>query len=243
MNLEKQASHSYRLLLRILEQAYSMRQDGDVRHAFIYRHAQTLLRLSEDVLHLEAEQRRYSSGIVTRVMLESLFNLVAAVKQPSFAVEKLIWEIEEEEKRIRKWIPSGSVGLGKAIRELEMFKISLRDKHQITSVANLNAFECARRADLGDQYRLDYFVLSKQVHATTSGMLSGENGLNSGHVLRTVVFVLLCASAHVVQVLPTKQPQRHLDRAAKLLERLTSLFQKDASRKLNASRDNTAGLS
>lgn len=231
MNPEQISNQSYGLLLRVLEQVYAAHEKGDLRQAFIYRHAQTILRLSEDVFHLEAEQRCYSSAIVVRAMLESLFNLAAAVKCPEFAAQKVIWEAEDEVKRIKKWM--GDDGLKDTVETLENFAQSLRRDHRVTSISNWNTFKCAEAAALDEHYRGAYFLFSKNAHGNTSGMLGAENGITRGQVFQTVVFVLLCATAHVVQILPTKQPQRHLNRATNLLEKLSKLVERGEFRKLN----------
>lgn len=228
MNPERVCTASYRLLLNVLEEAYLDHKDGDLRQAFIYRHAQTILRLSEDVFHLEADQRCYSSAIVVRVMVESLFNLAAAVKDPRFAAEKVIWELDDEVNRMRKWI----AGCEDTVAQLEAFSKSLRHNHGVTSVRKLNTLECATIADLEEQYRHDYFVFSQNVHATNAGILGAENGITRGQVIQSVVQILITSAVEMIQILPSRQPQRHMQKATNLLHELTTLVEKRAFQQL-----------
>lgn len=73
------------------------------------------------------------------------------------------------------------------------------------------------------QYRSEYFIFSKDVHSTTTGMLAAEVQLHRGHVLKVVTSALLSAAGYIVQVLPTKTPQAHIDQATALLGQLTAL--------------------
>lgn len=220
MTRERIAKESYQLLLRILNQAFARREENNVRQAFIYRHGQTVLRLSEDIFFLEGDGRCYSSPIVIRVMLESLFNLVSAVKHEHFAAEKLIWEAEDELRRIEKWLVDEEESMKETIETLHAFASSFRKQNNITGKLNWNTLACAQAAELNHHYRYDYFVFSKNVHAATSGIISSETGFGRGRVLQTAIFVILAATGHVVQALPTKTPQLHLNRSTKLMKEL-----------------------
>ena len=233
MTSERIAIESYNLLLRVLTQVFALHEKGNLRHAFIYRHAQTILRLGEDLFHLEAERRSYSSPIVVRVMLECLFNLAAAVKKEEFAAEKLIWEAEDEARRIQKWLGGDSPCLKETIETLTNWAASIRKQHNVTTNVNWNTLACAEAAELDDHYRQEYFVFSKKTHATTSGMLSSEKNVGRGFILETTVFILLCAAGHVVQVLPTKSPQRHMNRCTKLTKSLCAAVERKAFQKLD----------
>lgn len=228
---EQLASESDALLEKILNDAYSNFEEGNLRHAFIYRHARHILHLSKDVFELETRRAAYASGIIVRAMLEGLFNLVAAVKQPQFAAEKVVWEIEDEIMRIRKWLGTDSENLESA-KQLEEFGASLRKQFPIPSRMNWKTVECANAAELGQQYRSEYFVLSKRSHAMTSVMIGTEKQFGRGYVLQTAIYILISAAGHLVQVLPTATPQKHVDSAAELVSRLTNAITQGAFEEL-----------
>jgi hypothetical protein len=232
MSPEKAITESYNLLATVIEEAYVGAEDGNLRDAFVYRHGLTILRLAEDAIYLEAERKCHSSPLVVRSMLESLFNLVAGVKNPNFAAEKVCWEIEDEVKRIGKWA-NKRPDMDETVKELQNLARKVRKDHGITTTRNLTTLDCANAAGLDQQYRMEYFLFSKKVHATTSGMISAEAQIGRGHIMETVCFVLVCASGHIIQLIHTKTPQDHIGRAARLLESLTELSGAGAFRELD----------
>ncbi|HEY5915262.1 MAG TPA: hypothetical protein VJA21_32105 [Verrucomicrobiae bacterium] len=183
-------------------------------------------------MHLEAERKCHSSPIVVRSMLESLFNLVAAVKHTPFAAEKVCWEIEDEIKRIGKWLDSGA-DLDGTIAELQNLAGKLRRAHGITKTLNWTTLDCAMAAKLDQHYRTEYFLFSKNVHATQSGMISSEAEIGRGHVLQAICFVLVCAAGHIAQLIHTKDPQTHVDNGTQLLQRLCDLVRTGVFRRLD----------
>jgi hypothetical protein len=65
----------------------------------IFTHA--TCELGDDVVALEAANRSRAARILVRPMLESLFSLVAAAKDPSFPARKIVAEQEDEIERIK----------------------------------------------------------------------------------------------------------------------------------------------
>jgi hypothetical protein len=232
MSAEKLIKESYNLLATVIEEAYDGAEEGNFRQAFVYRHGLTILHLAEDAIHLEAERKCHSSPLVVRSMLESLFNLVAGVKDPKFAAEKVCWEIEDEVKRIQKWMNNGDE-LDETIKQLQGLARTIKKDHGISSNRSWTTLDCAKAADLDKHYRTDYFLFSKKVHSTTSGMISAEAEFGRGYILRTISFVLLCASVHLVQLIQTKTSQKHVDSGTTLLEDLARLIGDGAFRKLD----------
>jgi hypothetical protein len=225
MNAEEVAKGCFQTLQVVLEDAFETDKSPDECTAFAYRHAITVKELAGEVMHLEADGYHYSSAIIVRSMLECLFNLAATVQRPKFAVEKLIWEMEEEAKKIRKWIETTAENdLEETIKTLESLALSLRKKHSISARLNSNSFECAKAANLVGSYRREYFIYSKAVHGTASGMISRENRVGRGHILQTVLFALLYAAGMVAQVVPTKNAQAHIDGTGDSMEKLTALI-------------------
>jgi hypothetical protein len=233
MTPEQISEESRGLLSCVLNEAYLRYEQGNLRQAFISRHARTILCMSNDVFLLEANQMCCSSAIIVRSMLEGLFNLVAAVKKPHFVPEKLVWEIEDEVDRVRKWIKAEE----ETAKELENLAQSLRQQNQIPPKLNWNTYQCAEAAELGNLYRREYFLFSKRTHATTSGLISMESGISRGHVLKTVVYILIATAANLVQAVPTDTPQKHVDRASELIAILTDMVSRGAFEDLNPSDD------
>lgn len=66
------------------------------------------------------------------------------------------------------------------------------------------------------------------------GAVGRENRIGSGHVLQTVLIAMLHAVAHMVEVVPTKEPQRYTDRAGGLMKQLTELIGAGTFSKLNS---------
>jgi hypothetical protein len=139
-------------------------------------------------------------------MLESLFKLVAAVKHSEAAVQIVIHEVEDDLCRITRWLDP--VACGPAIRGFTEFAQRLRNEHRIVSVKKWTALACAEAAELETQYRGEYFHFSALTHATTGGIVLQEVSFGAGQVLQTTLAVVLCATGHAVQVIPTKSPQK-----------------------------------
>jgi hypothetical protein len=216
------AEHSLALITRILEEAYERASEGDLRAAFIYRHTRNICDLGEDILVLELENRSSAARIVIRSMLESLFRLVAAVKEADYASEKLIAELEDEVERIRNWIAVDRYfDFGDEMREtiegLADYAEKLRREYKVASQKRWSVFDTAKIAELDWQYARDYFLYSKYVHATISGIISQEYQIGRGHILQTTIFTVLEAVGHAVQIIETATPQAHIDEATRLM--------------------------
>jgi len=168
-------------------------------------------------------------------MLESVFKLVAATKEADAAVEIVLYEVKTEIKKIEDWIKilgdDDSSMLEETIRDLKSFSKGLETKHGVQSVKNWNVLECAKMSNLGDFYRQDYFLFSKHTHATASGIIAQEHETIRDRVLRIVMFIVLCAAGHLVQVAETKTPQKHIDEAARLMGEAISYIKQNQSGK------------
>jgi hypothetical protein len=217
MTVENLTKQCFELLQTVLEETLAKEREWNLREKFIYRRAATVLRLAGDVVQLEGMERYYASPILVRSMLECLFNLVAAVKHPSFAVEKVIWEMEEEIKQLGKWIETtgDEKEFEKTIQDLKATSKSLRQQYNVSRSLNWNVFECAKSASLNESYRREYFLFSKAVHATTSGIL-GQESKRSGPVFEVLLFAVLLSAGQMVCVIPIEDPQKYVDHAARL---------------------------
>lgn len=229
------AERSLALLTRILDEAYQRAPENDLRSAFIYRHTRNISDLGDDVLALEIQGRTSAARIVVRPMIESLFRIVAALKKPNFAAEKVLAEIEDEVERIQNWTQVDRSHefqreMSETLQLLIDYAQRLRQAHNVISRNRWNVFETARAAELDWHYARDYFLYSKYVHSTVSGIISQEYQIGRGHVLQTAIFVILAAAGHAVQGIETATPQAHIDEASRLLSVAIDLIRKRAFR-------------
>jgi uncharacterized protein DUF5677 len=226
---------SLALLTRVLDEAFGHGPESDLRRAFIYRHARNVLDLGQDVLALELQNRSSASRIIVRPMIESLYRLAAAVKRPTFAAEKLVAELEQELERIQKWIAVAQSNdfeseMADTTTLLTAYAQRLRREHSVTTKNRWDQFATAKAAELDWHYARDYFLYSKYVHATISGIISQEYQIGRGHVLQTAIFVILSAVGHAVQGIETEAPQDHVDEAARLARLAINLTREGAFR-------------
>lgn len=216
-------AQSLTLLYRVLDEACQRLVDAEVRTAFIYRHARNIYDLADDLLALEIQGRTSTARIVVRPMLESLFRLVAAVKRPSFAAERLVGEIDDEVERIERWIKTEySTDFQKEMAETLSLLSATAALHRPQSNEEprrrWNVYDTAQLAELNWIYARDYFIFSKYVHCDISGIICQESQTGRGHVLQTAISVVLSAAGYAVQGIETVTPQAHIDEAARLLQ-------------------------
>jgi hypothetical protein len=231
MKLDQIVEKTFRLMGQILDESISLKNGVNIRDAFVYRHARNIYQLGNDIVFLLESNRLDSCPIIVRSMLESLFKLVASVKEPNAAVQILISEVEDDISRITKWLDP--VACAPAIRDLTEFTQRLRREYHITSTKKWTALACAEAAELGEQYRGEYFHFSGHTHATTGGILLQENLFGAGQVLQVMLSTLLTAAAHAVQAIPTKSPQNCIDESTKLLKQVIRLMETGGFRQLN----------
>jgi hypothetical protein len=232
--LDKVIEQSFALLGNVLEESDSLRQQNDYRLAFIYRHSQNIFQLGDDVIFLLKSERFDSCQFIVRAMLESLFKLIASVKQPETAIQILVSEVEADIERMKLFDP---LECEPGIKCSAEFAAKLRKEYNITSKKKWSAFECADAADLIDKYRGDYFVFSGRVHASTGGIIMQEKQIGAGHALQTLLFIVIYAAAGFAQVIQTKTPQYHVDESARLLKALVTLIQSGIFKELDADLD------
>lgn len=217
------AKQSFHLLDKIGKEAFSLKSDNNFREAFIYRHTRNIHELGADVVHLMATRRLASCPVIIRAMFESLFKLVTAVKQPQAAIEIFIYEIEEDRKRIEKWLDP--IQCAQAINIYSQYAQQLRQENQVASNKKWNTEACAAAAEMSEKYRGEYFLFSAHAHASTSGIITQEMKANKGFIYQTLLFIVLYATGHAPQVIPTKSPQQNIDETAKLMIELVRLME------------------
>lgn len=218
MNPEELIQKCFELLLEVLEESSELKLTPDVRRAFVYRHLRNIWDLGEDILELERTKQSSSSRIIIRTMLESLFSLVAATKHETFAVEKIIYEVEKNIDGIRKMASSGDSSFETTIQELTEFAQKLRSEHGITTKTKWKVFKCAEAAALDPFYIHHYHIYCQYSHATAGGIISQEHQYGVWYHYQTLIFIVLCATGNAIPIIGTKTPQEHVDKATELGE-------------------------
>ena len=69
--------------------------------AFIYLHARNICEVGDDVFAVSLSNRSRAAQILVHPMLESLFSLAAAAKNPAFPAKKIVAEQEDQIKRFK----------------------------------------------------------------------------------------------------------------------------------------------
>jgi hypothetical protein len=218
--LDEVIKESFDLLGQVLDESNSFGLESDYRLAFIYRHARHIYHLGHDVIFLLKSGRLDSCPVIVRAMLESLFKLIAAVKQSETAVQILIAEVESDIERMKLLNP---ITCAPGIKMGGEFAAKLRKEYNVTSKKKWTVFECAAASELVDKYQGDYFVFSGRSHATTGGIITQERRAGAGHALQTLLFIVTYASGGFAQVVLTKTPQQHVDESARLMMKFATL--------------------
>jgi len=220
VNLYDIADRSLELLDRFLEDTYSKSfKEEDCRLAFIYRHTRNIWDLGNDCLFLHRNGRMSAAFILVRPLLESLFNLCAAVNNVGFAVEKLLHEIDHDIRKLAKWREfDNNLVMDDSMAMLSAKREEIRKQYSITQIKNWNTFETAKEARLDQQYVQDYFMFSRHTHSSTGGIIVQEHEANQQLILEKLVFIVLAGLGHAAQVLPSSSPQKNIDTVTTLLE-------------------------
>jgi hypothetical protein len=220
--LNEVIDNGFGLLKSVLVEAAEIGGEWDYRTKFVYRHARNINQLGHDVLFLMESGRLESCQVIVRAMLESLFKLIAAVKQPEAALQIFISELEADAERMKLLNP---IECAPGVECFESFAAKLRKEHNVTSEKEWSTFACADAAELIDKYRGEYFIFSGRSHASTGGIILEEGKIGAGCALQTLLFIVIYASGGFVQVIQTKTPQRHVDESARLLNKLLELME------------------
>ena len=217
MNLRELTSQSLALLRQILKRAYDHIPKEDPHWAFIFRHGRNICELGDDVLALEGHNRSKASRILVRPMLESLFNLAAAIRNRAFAAEKYVAELEDQTERLRKWIAEDEPGAFQAeIDEAERRAHDTRLEYSIKTKNKWSVFDTAREAGLDHNYGRAYAVYSQHIHSANSALIASELELHREVVLISVVFIVLKASEHIASAAEAGTSQAQTSEMARL---------------------------
>jgi hypothetical protein len=230
MNLSDQVAEAKSLLEDTLNSAYlNLDSDDDARihEAFAYRLARHVDELADDFLLLEKDGGYHGAPVILRSILETIFSLGAVVSDQTFAANKCIGEINEMIKKLESSDP-----------ELESDLEDLREKicndySLPTNPKNLKIWEIAKLAGMEGFYQVQYYWLCKATHPTLGGTIEAESGGTAGMRGSTLAFVLASASAFLVQVVKTEEPQERIDKAAEILKFASTSHENGEVRELN----------
>src|SRR5262249_9130013 len=150
--------------------------------------------------------------IIARAMLESTIYVAASKSHANFPARKTVWELKGWLRRIRQ------LGMHDAVRdlvpEIERKIQKIQTDHDLDpDDQEWSVSECARRSELVDFLRKEYFMLSQHSHSSAVGLLARHDGTDSGISRQTIVGCILMTSGFAPQLLPTFTPQEHVDRA------------------------------
>jgi hypothetical protein len=220
---EELAQEAIDLLLRILDESHEPNTEQEIRIAFIYRHARNIFELAQDVLMLERAGRNGSTPVIIRAMFEGLFNRVAAVKNPAFATDKMVSELEYDVSKLESWKDSD---IQSGLDAWKNYAAKLRQEFAITANKKWRVLDCAKAAELESYYEREYFLFSSHAHTATLAVIAQEDNIGQRHRIGAVFFLAVCAAGHAAQILRTRTPQAHVDEAARLLHLATDLHEK-----------------
>lgn len=232
METNEVVARSFNLLKEILNASPAMKNDDDLQLSFVYRHTSNILQLGNDVVFLLESGRPRSCPIIVRVMLESLFKLVAAFNNGTNAVQIIVWELKDDSDRMRKWLdPKSWTSIA---ADLSKQADHLRQEYSITENKKWKAFACAEASELEGSYREAYFHLSSHTHATVTGISIQETTPSTGYVLQTMLFVVLSAALRAAHAFPTKSQQADLDECRLLGDEWMRLMDNGVFAKMDA---------
>jgi hypothetical protein len=156
-------------------------------------------------------------------MLESVFNLAAAVRIEHFPAKKIVWELRDFLARLKSFDLEALLGE----KHSEVVALIARLESQYGLEPNEKSCSIARIAREGQTtafLRKGYFILSGHIHSYSFALLSRDDGVYDNLIHQTVISCLLVAAGLAAQLIPTNGPQAHIDRATELGDRHLDLI-------------------
>lgn len=217
-------SRALDLLAEIVEEAHDAPQgERPVESAFVYRHANNIVWLATDVITLMREERISGPPILARVMLESLFNLGAAITVPNFAARKTVSELKDWVRRIQALNILDS-GPSAEVTLLESQIAQLQIDYQVDpNDSRWTVARCIEAAPDVSFLRTSYFLLSQHTHSSSAGLSARHSGVDVGVINQTLIGCITIAVGFAAQLLPTENPQKYVDAASSLLQELNGM--------------------
>jgi hypothetical protein len=153
-------------------------------------------------------------------MLESLFSLVAAIKNPRFPARKLNAEQKDEIKRIKEWFGEERLDdeFQRKLEDAERWVRDAEHRHSNKEKKKWGAFETADAAALTWHYRRTYFLFSGNIHSKIGALLAVEHQVNRGSVVDSVVSIVLRTIDEFVPAMQIEMSQAQIDEQKRIGE-------------------------
>jgi hypothetical protein len=211
------------------------------RQLLISLHAQNLLRLAQDIIFLESHGRSASTPTIARAMLESLFKLGVAVKNPDLAARMTLLEWEWD--AIQSTMPGSYprdlakirltaeyVPIGQRVGTLSR-RWGFQEEEYRQIERKFTTKKWADHAGLGFLYKHRYAELSNYSHAVSTAFIAPAV---PAFVLAVVTLCLLEASERVAARFNTEIPSDQHTALATLRQLFDSYHQSGEYPKLFA---------
>ena len=216
---------SIELLDRLLKEMHASMPIRQPREDFIYRHANNILILSRDILFLDQNNRASSNFIIIRPVFESLFNLVAAAKDPSYAIEKMNDEAKHAKDKIERWIKYYGDSNGKSAKAVSLITnlTQALHCHFFFKQRKWNTFEVAKKARLDGHYFSDYSMFSANIHANIHGIIAQEKQVGRQRILQLTIHIVHITIQHVVRISEFFKPELYINESMALMNELNKM--------------------
>jgi len=194
-------------LLRAVIREIDINPEKQPQEYVLVLHARHIAKLAEEIVFLEAHNKKAAAPVIARAIYESLFKIGLALKDPELGAEKTSREMgwsmiqgqmrgaqEKDLKEIRKRPEYKMIGETVASLkkrwELSGTKISPDKK--------LSTFWCANEAGMTRLYHGQYAFLSAFAHGSGDTFIYHGVGITTGYVLPAVTTALKEAIVKIV---------------------------------------------
>ena len=182
-------------LLRSIIQEIAIDPAKQPQEYVLVLHAGHIVKLAEEIVFLEAHNKKAAAPVIARAIYESLFKIGLALKSPELAAEKTLREMEwsmiqgemrgtqeRDLKEIRKRPEYKTIGETVASLK-ERWKLS---GTKISPEKKLTTFWCANEAGMTRFYHGQYALLSAFAHGSGDTFIYHGVDMTTGYVLPAV---------------------------------------------------------
>ncbi len=192
------------------------------REFVIKLYAENLLRLAHDIIFLTSNDNTGAAPVIARAILESLFKVGVAAKDPDLATKWTILEIEWDD--IQMVIPGSNPRDLPKIRQMQEYaaigerieNLSKRwgfEKEDYTTWKSPNTWKWAQEAGFGFLYKGRYAELSTYAHGICTSFFAPSV---PSYALAVVTLCLIEASNRIAERFKSDVPQDLKDQISKL---------------------------